>query len=136
MIEQSWLWRSDHALMVKSKSLVIGPLEPIVGAATLVIGSQALVIGAVALVIGPWHRFANTSRWSGDFCHQIADIGYLAHRTGGLATRWDEVKPLYIFVKCFMKILKIKCFTTFTKDFTFNKKYFTSLATFYMQANT
>ena len=35
-----------------------------------------------------------------------------------------------------MKIIKIKCFTTFYKDFTVNKKYFSSLATFDMHANT
>ena len=31
-------------------------------------------------------------------------------------------KPLYVFVKCFTKFLKVKCFTTFfTKDFIINK---------------
>ena len=35
-----------------------------------------------------------------------------------------------VFVKCFTKFLKVKRLQLFTKDFTVNEKYFTSLVTF------
>ena len=60
---------------------------------------------------------------------------YQAHQASNQATCWGEGKPRCVFIKYFTKILKVKCLQLFIKDFIVNEKYFTSLITFYMQAN-
>lgn len=51
----------------------------------------------------------------------------LVHWTSDLATKWSDGILLCVFVKYFMKILKV--LQLFMKDFTVNGKYFTSLMT-------
>ena len=58
-------------------------------------------------------------RGAGQNCHPSCP-----HQIGYLATRWSEGKPLCIFVKYFTKILKVKYFITFYKEFYRQQKVF------------
>ena len=88
---------------------------------SLVIGLAAQVVGTLSSVIGLPAQFISTPVPSTRpvTSHQIGE--------------WES---LCVFVKCFTKFLKVKCFTTFYKRFTIIVKYFTSLITFCMQTNT
>ena len=88
---------------------------------------------------GTGNQIVNTSHWNDNFNHRTAKTSSqnsgsnCGHRLPSPLV--EEVEPLRVFVKCFTKFLKVKHFTSIYKGFV-NGKYFTTLATFYMQANT
>ena len=117
--------------------------------ARIVASTQAPMVGMAALVIrlptlvarvttnpstrhrsdSSGHHIAGTGHWNGNSNHQTACTVYPAHQADDLATRWVEGNHCVFFVKKFTKISNVKYFIM---DFTFNRKYFTSLTTFYL----
>ena len=70
------------------------------------------------------HQAREIGHWSSGFDHWNVSTYCITHQTDDLAIIWGEVKSQCVFVKCFTKVLKIKCLTTFDKRFYCQGKIF------------